>query len=238
MVGSSMADTLTESRTETSDKRVRVQFGGRVIADTIHALLVWELPYFPSYFLPIGDVSEDVLVATDDASTFDVVVGGRVAPGAAFVHDEHVRFAWDAMDAWFEEDEPVFVHARDPHTRIDALRSTRHIVVEVDGEVVADSHSPVILFETGLPPRYYLPANDVRTDLLTPTDTVTGCPYKGNARYWSLEVDGRVRNDFVWSYDFPTRESSPIAGMLCFYNERVDLIIDGVRHERPETKFS
>jgi uncharacterized protein (DUF427 family) len=233
-----MADTLTETRTETCDKRVRVQFGGRVIADTIQARLVWELPYFPSYFLPVGDVSPEVLVATDDPSTFDVVVGDRVAAGTAFVDGDHVRFDWGAMDAWYEEDERVFIHARDPHTRIDALRSTRHIVVEVDGEVVADTHAPVILFETGLPPRYYFPPNDVRTELLTPTDTTTGCPYKGTARYWSLEVGGRVRPDFVWGYDFPTRESWPIAGMLCFYNERVDLTIDGVRHERPKTKFS
>jgi uncharacterized protein (DUF427 family) len=235
-----MADTLTmtETRTETSEKRVRVQFGGRLIADTIHPLLVWERPYFPSYFLPIADVSADVLVATDDPSTFDVVVGDRVAGGAAFVEGDHVRFEWGAMDGWYEEEEEVFVHARDPHTRIDALRSTRHVVVEVEGHVVADSHAPVILYETGLPTRYYLPANDVRMDLLSPTASITGCPYKGNARYWSLEVGGRVRKDFVWGYDFPTRESWPIAGMLCFYNERVDLIIDGVRHERPKTKFS
>jgi uncharacterized protein (DUF427 family) len=233
-----MADTLTEQRIETSDKRIRIHFGGRVIADTIDALLVWELPFFPTYFLPISDVSSDVLVATSDPSTFDVVVGDRTAAGAAHVDRDHVKFDWNAMDEWYEEDEQVFVHARDPHTRIDALRSTRHVVVEVDGEVVADSHAPVILFETGLPPRYYLPANDVRTELLSPTATVTSCPYKGNARYWSLDVGGRVRDDFVWSYEFPTRESWPIAGMLCFYDERVDVIVDGVRRDRPRTKFS
>jgi uncharacterized protein (DUF427 family) len=133
------------------------------------------------------------------------------------------------MDSWFEEDEEVFVHARDPYKRIDALRSSRHVRVEVDGVVLAESDHPTILFETSLPPRYYLPKVDVRMDLLEPTDTVTRCPYKGQARYWSARIGDRLEQDIAWSYPSPFPESQPVMALVCFYNERVDLIVDGER---------
>jgi uncharacterized protein (DUF427 family) len=106
------------------------------------------------------------------------------------------------------------------------------VVVEVDGEVVADSVKPTLLFETGLPVRYYLPKTDVRMDLLVPTDTVTHCPYKGQAEYWSVRTQKREHRDLVWSYPAPLPESQRIIGLVCFYNSRVDLVVDGVRHER------
>ena len=200
---------------------------------------MWEIPHFPTYFVPRADVSSDVLVATSDPSVFDVVVGDRVATGAAHVDGEYVRLDWDAMDAWYEEDEEVFVHPRDPHSRVDALaidpsrrrrgRGQGRRRQPLAGDPLRDR-----------PPAAVLPAGQRRADgpaHARPTPS-PGAPYKGNARYWSLEVGGRVRKNFVWGYEFPTRESWPIAGMLCFYNERVDLIIDGVRHERPKTKFS
>jgi uncharacterized protein (DUF427 family) len=139
---------------------------------------------------------------------------------------DHIRFDWGAMDAWFEEDEEVFTHARDPYRRIDALRSSRHVRVELDGVVLADSRRPTVLFETGLRPRYYLPKVDVRTDLLEPTDTVTSCPYKGQARYWSARVGERVERDVAWSYPTPLPESAPVAGLVCFYDERLDVLVD------------
>jgi uncharacterized protein (DUF427 family) len=142
------------------------------------------------------------------------------------------------MDEWFEEDEPIYVHPRDPYTRVDILASTRRVVVEVDGQVVADSSQPRILFETGLPPRYYIPLTDVRMDLLRPSATQTQCPYKGTATYWSLEVDGAVHEDVVWIYRSPISESQKIAGLACLYNEKVDISLDGVRQERPHTHFS
>jgi uncharacterized protein (DUF427 family) len=142
------------------------------------------------------------------------------------------------MDAWFEEDEEVFVHPRDPHTRIDVLGSSRHIEILVDGVKIADSHQPRILFETGLPARYYLPRTDVRMDLLRPSATETQCPYKGTATYWSVVIDGTVHADLLWTYRTPTPESQKVAGLVCFYNERVDVVIDGVAQERPKTKFS
>jgi len=142
------------------------------------------------------------------------------------------------MTEWFEEDEPVYTHPRDPYSRVDILASSRHVRVEIDGVTVADSRQPRILFETGLPPRYYLPLTDVRMDLLRPTGTQTRCPYKGTASYWSLDTGPAIHKDFVWIYRYPLAESQKIAGLACFYNEKVDLYVDGVLQERPHTKFS
>jgi uncharacterized protein (DUF427 family) len=142
------------------------------------------------------------------------------------------------MDAWFEEDEQVFTHARDPHHRVDILRSSRHVEVVVNGVTVADSRRPTLLFETGLPTRYYLPLTDVRTELLRLSPTSSGCPYKGTASYWSLEVDGERLDDVVWTYPSPLPESTRIAGLACFYNERVEIIVDGELEERPPSPFS
>ena len=181
-----------------------------------------------------------------DARVFDVTAGGKTAvDGAAQFAEspfeelrELIRLDWHAMDAWFEEDEEVFVHPRDPYTRIDVLGSSRHVEVMIDGVRVADSHQPRILFETGLPARYYLPLTDVRMDLLVPSDSESHCPYKGTASYWSVVIDGKVHEDVLWTYHTPIPESQKVAGLVCFYNERVDMVIDGVAQERPKTKFS
>ncbi|WP_433533202.1 DUF427 domain-containing protein [Micromonospora sp. CA-263727] len=143
------------------------------------------------------------------------------------------------MDAWFEEDEQVFVHARNPYARVDALRSTRRVRVELDGVVLADSAAPVLLFETGLPTRYYLNRTDVDFRHLVPSTTRTSCPYKGRTSdYWSVRGNGAAHADLAWSYAFPTGALLPIAGLIAFYNEKVDLIVDGVRLDRPKTHFS
>jgi uncharacterized protein (DUF427 family) len=142
------------------------------------------------------------------------------------------------MDEWLEEDEPVYVHPRDPYARVDILASSRHVRVELDGVTVAQSRAPRILFETGLPPRYYLPLSDLRRDLLRPSTNRTRCPYKGTAEYWSVEVGGTVHEDLVWIYRSPLPESQKIAGLVAFFNERVDLYVDGALQERPQTKFS
>ena len=138
------------------------------------------------------------------------------------------------MDEWLEEDEPIYVHPRDPYKRVDILGSSRHVVVQVDGVTVADSHQPRILFETSLPPRYYLPLPDVRMDLLRPSDTQTHCPYKGTASYWTLDTGEGVHEDVVWIYRAPLPESQKITGLACFYNEKVDIIVDGEPQERPQ----
>lgn len=172
--------------------------------------------------------------------------GDKVAEDAAWCYADspleelrdRVRFDWSAMDAWFEEDEEVFVHPRSPYTRVDILRASRSVRVEVDGEVVAETTHPTFLFETGLPRRTYIPKLDVRLERLDPTDSVTMCPYKGTARYWSVRAGGQVHRDLAWSYDAPFRESAPIAGLVAFYDEKVDVFVDGERQARPKTVFS
>src|SRR5262249_9212188 len=150
-----------------------------------------------------------------------------------------VRFDWDALDAWYEEDEQIFVHPRSPYSRADALRSSRQVRVELDGVILAESSAPVMVFETGLPTRYYLDRIDVHFDHLVHTDTVTACPYKGRTSdYWSVRIGDAIHRDLAWSYDFPTRQLAPIAGMIAFYNERLDIILDEMLLERPKTPFS
>jgi uncharacterized protein (DUF427 family) len=150
-----------------------------------------------------------------------------------------VRFDWDALDSWYEEDEEVFVHPRNPYSRVDAIRSGRLVQVSVDGVVLAESTSTVMVFETGLPPRYYFPRTAVNFEHLVPSDTETACPYKGRTSdYWSATAGSRLRPDLAWCYDFPTAALLPIAGLVAFYNERVDLSIDGESLEHVRTHFS
>ena len=150
----------------------------------------------------------------------------------------HIGFEWDRLDHWFEEDDEVFVHPRSPYHRVDVLNSSRHVRVELGGVTVAETHRPRLLFETGLPTRYYMPKVDVRMDLLTPTDLRTRCPYKGEAVYWTAEAGGRPYEDVVWSYPAPIPECPKIEGLLCFYNERADIFVDGELQEKPKTKWS
>ncbi|WP_020573762.1 DUF427 domain-containing protein [Actinopolymorpha alba] len=237
-------------RIEPGAKRIRTYLGGVAVADSTHPVLVWESPYYPTYYLPVQDVRMDLIEpdgnvvhspSRGDGHTYTVKAGGKEAAGAALRYEspaveelrDLVRFDWAAMDAWFEEDEEVFVHARNPYTRVDILASSRHVRVEVDGVTVADSSSPTLLFETGAPVRYYLPKSHVRMDLLTPTTTETRCPYKGQAEYWSVRVGDEIHDDLAWSYPTPFAESQKITGLISFYNEKVDIYVDGVREERP-----
>jgi uncharacterized protein (DUF427 family) len=234
-------------------KRVRVMLGGEMVADTIRPLLVWEKPYFPTYYFPQADVRTELLVETGEtgespglghATRYAVKVGTAEGSAYAFLNPEvsdldgHIAFVWGTMDHWFEESEEVYTHARDPNTRIDILPSDRRVRVVIDGVTVADSTNGSFLYETGLPPRYYLPKTDVRMDLTTPTGRSTSCPYKGNARYWSATVNGQVHENILWGYDTPLPESQKIAGLVSFYNEKVDVYLDEDLQERPVTKFS
>jgi uncharacterized protein (DUF427 family) len=249
------AKTRGRVRIEEGAKRVRAYLGGEVVADTTHPMLVWEKPYYPVYYFPVADLRAELLEADGgvarspsrgDGRTFTIRAGGKEAPGAALRYEDSpleelrdlIRLDWDAMDAWFEEDEEVFTHPRDPYTRVDILPSSRHVRVEVDGVTVAESTSPRLLFETGLPVRYYLPKTHVRMDLLVPTDSLTHCPYKGEAEWWSVRANGSVHEDLAWSYRTPLPESQKIAGHVAFYDEKVDVHVDGVRQLRPRTIFS
>jgi uncharacterized protein (DUF427 family) len=241
-------------RVEAGAKRVRAYLGGEAVADTASPVLVWEVPYYPTYYFPAADVRAELVPdggvvhspSRGDARTFTVRAGGKEAPRAALRYEDSpieelrglIRLDWQAMDAWFEEDEEVFTHPRDPYTRVDILPSSRHVRVEIDGVTIAESASPRLLFETGLPTRYYLPKTHVRMDLLTPTATVSHCPYKGQAEWWSVRVGDRVHDDLAWSYRTPLPESQKIAGLVAFYNEKLDIYVDGVLQSRPSTKFS
>jgi len=240
-------------RVETSPKRVRAYLGGHLVLDTTAPLLVWERPYYPTYYVPRADVVAELRPARaagpspggGGAELFDVKAGPNTADGAAcvFPHSEiealrdAVRIEWSAMDEWLEEDEPVYTHPRDPHTRVDILASSRHVRAEVDGVTIAESSQPRILYETGLPPRYYLPMSHYRLQLLKPSERRTHCPYKGTAEYFHLELGGRREEDFVWVYRAPLPESQKIAGLAAFYNEKVDLYLDGRLQPRPRTHF-
>jgi uncharacterized protein (DUF427 family) len=236
-------------RVEPSAKRVRTYLGGEPVADTTRPLLVWEVPYYPTYYFPAADVRSELLEPGSAAEqspilgparTFTVSAGGKQAREAARRYEDSpveqlrdmVRFEWGAMDAWFEEDEEVFTHARDPHTRVEILASSREIRVEIDGVTVARSHSPRPLFETGLPVRWYLPKPHVRLDLLERSETVTHCPYKGRAETWSVRIGENVYKDVAWSYPTPLPESEKIAGMIAFYEKKVRLLVDGVEAAR------
>jgi len=250
-----MTDQRGRVRVEPCAKRVRGLLGGHAICDTTRALYVWEVPYYPAYYVPLADVRAELRPTGEtrhspsrgEGLVHDLAVADTVAPAAATVYRDSpidalhqtVRFDWQAPGTeWLEEDEPVYTHPRDPYTRVDILASSRHVRVEVDGVTVAESRTPRILFETGLPPRYYLPMTDVRMELLEPSPTVTHCPYKGAATYWSMVLDARRYDDFVWTYRAPFPESQKVAGLACFYNEKVDLYVDGALQDRPKTKFS
>jgi uncharacterized protein (DUF427 family) len=236
-------------------RRIRAMLAGQTVLDTTRALYVWEWAAYPQYYIPAADVRMDLLADENQVrqsrrgkESLHALRAGQVhRPHAARVLTESsvdglantVRFEWDALDAWFEEDEQVFVHPRNPYARVDALRSARTVRVEIAGTVLAESSSPVMVFETGLPTRYYLDRTAVAFGLLTPSDTVTACPYKGTTSgYWSFRDGATVHEDIAWAYDFPTRQLLPIAGLVAFYNEKVDTFLDGRLLDRPVTPFS
>jgi uncharacterized protein (DUF427 family) len=235
-------------------RRVRAELGGQTVLDTLGALYLWEWENYPQFLIPVKDISPEFLV--DEGHTHKLSRGTVTSVGlrvgdverlrAGRRYDESrieqivgfVRFEWDALDAWFEEEEQIFVHPRSPYSRCDALRSSRRVHVEKDGVLLADSGAPVIVFETGLPPRYYLERHTVDFSHLVESDTVTACPYKGRTTgYWSVVTSGELHADLAWSYDFPTLQLMPIAGLICFYDEKVDVTIDGVPQARPDTHF-
>jgi uncharacterized protein (DUF427 family) len=242
------------NQVEPVPRRIRSFLAGELVFDTTRAFYVWEWPYYPQYYVPLVDVNPAYLFSEDTTQhsprglveLHGLRVGGVLRPHSARVLRESsvdllggtVRFDWNALDAWFEEDERVFVHPRNPYVRVDALRSTRRVSVELEGVVLAESSSTVMVFETGLPTRYYFDRTKIHFDHLLPTDTVTECPYKGTTSgYWSVRVGEGVHRDLAWSYDFPTRQLLPIIGLIAFYNEKVDIVVDGRRLDRPKSHF-
>lgn len=233
-------------------RRIRVRLAGVVVADTQRAqLLVQYGPGgLPTYYVPLGDVRPGALVDEskddDGRRRWNVVSGKARAEGAAWTApagagdfpalEGHVTFSWRQLE-WFEEDERALVHARDPYKRVDTLRSSRRVEVSASGELLASSARPLLLFETGLPVRYYLPFEDVRSELFVPSDLVTMCPYKGAARYWSVRIGETVLPDLAWSYPDPIPENPKIKDLVCFFDERVDVVVDGIGQQPPETPW-
>ncbi len=206
---------------EPTPKHIRAIKDGKTVVDSRRAQMV-RLPFPPprTYAVPREDVQ---------------------LPGSCLVEaGDYVAVQWDAVDHWYEESEEVFIHPRDPRQRIDVLATKRHIEVLVDGTVIADSNRTVMLIEAwpNLPVRYYFPHDDVNMSRLRASETTSGCPYKGFASYFDVQGDDTWYENLVWTYSTPFREVDPIRGRLCFFNERVDMRIDGVKVERPQTPFS
>ncbi len=242
---------------EPTPKRIRALVEGETIADSRRAMLLQESGLQPIYYFPATDVRTELLEPTDkhthcpkkgDASYYTIRVGDRVVQNAAWYYPQPldgappikdlIAFYWDRIDQWFEEDEEVFGHARDPYHRIDVRQSSRQVKVSLDGVTLAESDRATALFESNLPVRWYLPREDVRAEL-EPSETTSICPYKGQAGYHSVRLpDGKLVEDLVWYYPQPLPEAARIAGLLCFYNEKVDLELDGAPQERPESPWS
>ena len=248
-----LIDKLAEISVEPTQRWVRVKFGGETIADSKHPMLL--LHYgpgkLPTYFFSEENVRMDLLVISGENNGkqfFTVKVGNKEAEGAAWRYvrptpklaalQDLLTFEWHKMDAWYEEEEEIFVHARDPHKRVDVLPGSRHLKIIVGDEIVAETHQPHLLFETWLPTRYYIPRADVRMEMLQLSDLKTRCPYKGLARYWSVKVGGEVFKNMVWSYENPIPECPKIKGLVCFFNEKVDIYLDGELQARPITPWT
>jgi uncharacterized protein (DUF427 family) len=268
-----MLSALGELRFRPTLKRIRVSLNGQPVADSYHAMLIWEpRRIVPSYALPVEDMIAS-LTPTGAVSTTEgqsaslgtggphildpgvgfaahtasgtpmsVQVGTDVREGAAFRLDEPgvdhlVVLDFNEFD-WLEEDEPIVGHARDPFSRIDIRRSSRHVLVELNGQLLAESTRPSLLFEGAFPfARFYLPKADVQAELL-PSDTRTTCAYKGHATHYSVDAPLSDGTDVAWSYEDPLPDAHQITGLVAFYQERTDVILDGQRQPRPRTQWS
>lgn len=257
---------VAQLRFERTPRRVRVRHGDRTICDTTSAVLVWE-PHriVPVYAVPVDALDADlspvedaVSAAPDDlppvlgpgnfgthtcpGQPLVVRVDGEVIKSAAFRPDDADLSDYVLLDFadfdWLEEDQPLVGHPRDPFKRIDTLPSSRHVVVSLDGVVLADSHRPVALLETHLPVRWYVPMDDVRMDRLIPSDQRTTCAYKGHASYFSVAEAGETGRAIAWTYRDPLHDAVPVGNMVCFFAERTDLTLDGELVRRPVTPWS
>ncbi len=242
---------------EPSPRRVRVEFGGETIADSSDMRLMHE-GTIPVYYFPRQDVRMEFLEKSaltthcpykGDASYYGVRAGGKVSEDAIWSYEDpfdemaeikdYVAFYWGRVDHWYEEDDEIFVHARDPYKRIDVVNSSRSVKVVLGGETVAETTRARFLYETGFPTRYYIPRDDVRDDLLVPSEKTSGCPYKGNAIYWSVRAGGALHEDVVWCYPDPVPECPKIKDYLCFFNEVVeDIFVDGKAVPKVKTPWS
>lgn len=235
-------------RIEPTVKRIRAYYNGVPVADSTRVKLLLEAKHMPVYYFPVEDIATDLFTPSGRPSSektfLTLQVGDRTAKNAAWSYDTgdlagHVAFYWKTMDAWYEEDDEVYSHPKDPYHRVDVLTSSRHVQIVVMGELVAETRRPRLLVETNLPPRWYIPKQDVRLDLLRPSTTTSTCPYKGRAAYWSIQVGDRLMHDVTWAYPFPSVDCTKIENLLCFFDELADSVhVDGELLDRPKTAWS
>lgn len=244
---------------EATAKWIRAGFGGETIVDTSAALILRRENRLPVYCFPKKDVRLDLMTKTRKTATFapqgtatywDINVSEKHAKNVAWTFDnpaagqqdltDYIVLEWGKMDAWFEEDDEVFVHLKDPYHRIDVLKSSRRVSVVVGGQTVADTQNAVFLFETGFPTRYYIPKDGVAMEFLEPSDLQTRCPYKGIASsYWSVKVGDTYLKNSVWCYSDPLPEAYKVKDCLCFFGEKVEAIyLNEVLVPKPVTPWS
>ena len=242
---------------EDSPRRVRGRLGEETVVDSRRAKLLHEHGHLPVYYFPQEDVRMELMRPSahsthcpkkGDATYWSIHAGDRVAENAVWSYPQPIvgssplagflAFYWKALDHWFEEDEEVFVHPRDPYHRVDVLPSSRHVRVSVGGEVVAETRRPRLLFETGLPVRSYVPRDDIVEDALAPAELQTRCPYKGAASYHDVVAGGARTEALAWYYPEPLAAVAGIADHVCFFDERVDVEVDGERQQPPQTRWS
>jgi uncharacterized protein (DUF427 family) len=239
---------------EPTPKRLRVEVGGVTIADSRRAMMLHESGQQPIYYFPPQDVRADVLEDSvrhthcpkkGDASYYTIRAGGQVVKDGAWYYPDPlpgappitglIAFYFNRMSRWLEEGEEIGVHPRDPYHRIDVVATDRHIRILLEGTLLAETDRALALFESNLPTRWYLPIEDVQAQL-EPSDTITRCPYKGTAGYYSIEIEGG--KDLIWYYEQPLSEVARIKGLVCFFNEKVDLELDAELQQRPDSPWS
>jgi uncharacterized protein (DUF427 family) len=242
---------------EESSRWIRGRFAGETVVDSKRSKLLHESNHLPVHYFPRDDVRMDLLRPSEhsthcplkgDASYWSIAAGDRVAENAAWSYEDPIEsaaalaglvaFYWSSLDEWLEEEERAVGHARDPYHRIDVRQTSRHVRVSVHGETVADTRRARVLFEASLPPRWYIPEEDVRMEMLEPSDSQSVCAYKGFASYWHVRSGDRLEDDLVWTYRDPLHDAREVKDYLAFYNERVDLEVDAEPQERPRTQWS
>ncbi|GJJ08994.1 hypothetical protein Clacol_003215 [Clathrus columnatus] len=232
---------------ENSLRRIRVFHEGVYLVDSKNAKLVWLHADYPYYWFPESELPKDYLKPTQlgnkDVTIYDLVLGSQSREPQEVIRHHHTgkltglfTIEFDKVDMWFEEDEEILVHPKDPYKRADVLQSKRHVRIEVNGVEIANTTSPKLLFETSLPVRTYIPKTDCRLDLLKPSTLKTSCPYKGEASYYHVQTPSGLVEDIVWWHPITTLDILPIKGYVAFYDEKVDVWVDGVKQERPELK--
>lgn len=229
---------------EDSPKRFRIEIGGRTVADNRGVKLLHETGHLMQLYFPREDVKMDLLKTSGkttqcphkgDASYYSMT--GSAVDNVAWSYEEplahappmkdYLTFDLEKVGDWFEEEERGYAHPRDPYHRVDVAMTSRHVVARVGREIVAETGRPAMLFETSLPPRYYFSPDDVRSDHLEKSETVTDCPYKGPAQHWHAEAGGERIEDAAWSLADLIGDATKIVGWFCFYPGKVETEVDG-----------